>query len=59
MSGPVAWLSESRLWLQQNKKEYTGQWVALRGNVLLASGNSASEVVAKIGPQEAYLTFVQ
>jgi len=58
-SGPLTWLSDSRCWLQQNKQEYIGQWVALRGNTLLASGASASEVVAKLGSQEAYLTFVR
>ena len=38
-------------WLTENRKHYAGQWVALVGSSLLASGNSAKSVfdAARIG----------
>jgi|SRR5436853_589739 len=33
-------------WLNENREEYAGQWVALKGDRLIAAGTSASQVFA-------------
>lgn len=39
-------------WLAENAERYTGRWVALDGDRLLAAGASAREVYAAIGDHE-------
>ena len=34
-------------WLRQHEREYIGQWIALMGDQLIASGTVAKEVFAK------------
>jgi hypothetical protein len=38
-------------WLALNRQRYSGRWVALDGDRLLAAGNSAREVYAAIANQ--------
>jgi Family of unknown function (DUF5678) len=35
-------------WLRRHRHEYTGRWVALKGDVLVAAGASAAEVYKAI-----------
>ncbi len=39
-------------WLAQNRQRYTGHWIALDGDRLLAVGDSAQEVYAAIANRE-------
>jgi len=39
-------------WLETNRGQYAGRWVALEGNALLAVGDSAREVYAAIARHE-------
>lgn len=39
-------------WLAENRERYSGRWVALNGNELLAVGVSAREVYAAIANHE-------
>ena len=39
-------------WLTENGNLYQGKWVALRGNVLLAEGDSAKAVYAQVSASE-------
>ena len=43
---PVRDLARESAWIQQRRDEYAGQWVALDGDRLIASGSSAKEVYA-------------
>jgi hypothetical protein len=36
------------VWISENEERYAGRWVALRGNVLLAEGDSAGSVYAQV-----------
>jgi len=35
-------------WLSVNRGNYAGQWIALQGNQLLATGTTAKEVFARV-----------
>lgn len=39
---------QNRRWLEQHQAQYAGQWVALDGDRLLTSGQSAQEVYATL-----------
>lgn len=39
---------QERTWLTQHQQEYAGRWVALDGNLLVATGSSAREVYAAL-----------
>lgn len=39
-------------WLSKNKQRYAGQWVALRGDCLLAAGENAKDVFAPFRGQQ-------
>jgi hypothetical protein len=52
------WLSASNDWLRHHRKKYLNRWVALHGDVLLASGTSLKEVAAVVGDRSAFLVFV-
>jgi hypothetical protein len=38
-------------WLAENKRRYSGQWIALKGDQLLAVGATAKEVFLKVSDQ--------
>ena len=49
-------------WLEQNKNDYAGRWVALDGDRLLVTGNSAREVYAALktaGISGSFVTRVE
>ncbi|MCY7346387.1 MAG: DUF5678 domain-containing protein [Pyrinomonadaceae bacterium] len=49
-------------WLQENSEKYQGQYVALHGNRLIASGNGCKEISQKAraaGFPDALLTYVE
>ena len=35
-------------WIAENRQIYAGQWIALRGNELLANGKTGKEVYSKV-----------
>lgn len=45
-------------WLAEHAREYAGQWVALDGDRLIASGNDAKAVYALADADGAYLPLV-
>ena len=54
--------ADSVEWMKQHEREYIGQWVALKGNHLIAHGPSAKEVFAKareFGIQDALTYLVE
>lgn len=59
---PVKDHSGQHKWLEENREQFTDQWVALDGGRLVASGSDAQEVAQKIrelGLQGLFLTFVE
>jgi len=52
--------SETSLrWLNENRQKYLGQWVALDGDRLIASGPTAQEVYAKSKAEGVEIPFVE
>lgn len=54
--------SRQHKWLEQNREEYDGQWIALDGDKLIAADFDGSEVakkVHKLGINGAYVVFVE
>ena len=53
-SGPGAPLSyaESSRWLREHAAEYPGQWVALRGGMLLASASTLKDLRAQVAEMQ-------
>lgn len=47
-SDPEPQSSPELRWLAANRKAYSGQWVALQGNNLLASGTDVREVFSRV-----------
>lgn len=45
--------------LDENREKYSGQWVALNGNRLLASGPTAKEVYSKAKAEGVEIPFVE
>jgi hypothetical protein len=43
-SARVVDLSRELRWIEEHRSEYTGQWVAVRGDCLLSNGPNAKEV---------------
>jgi len=39
-------------WLAKNRHEYSGKWIALRGDCLLAVGATAKEVFSRVTGQD-------
>lgn len=39
---------EEQEWIAANRHHYVGQWIALQGSILLASGTEADEVFSKV-----------
>ena len=51
-----------RRWLEENSRQYSGRWVALEGDRLLATGSSAREVYAAlkaVGISGSFVTRVE
>ncbi len=51
--------ARSLKWLHENREEYVGQWVALDGDRLIASGSTASEVYSKAKAEGVEIPFVE
>lgn len=51
--------AKSLSWLQENRKKYSGQWVALDGDRLIASGPTAKEVYFKAKAEGVEIPFVE
>ena len=46
-------------WLHENREKYSGQWVALNGDRLMASGPTAKEVYSKAKAEGVEIPFVE
>ena len=51
--------AKSLRWLHQNREKYSGQWVALNGDRLIASGPTAKEVYSKAKAEGVEIPFVE
>jgi uncharacterized protein DUF5678 len=51
--------AKSLRWLEENRYEYSGQWVALDGDRLIASGSTAQEVYSKAKAEGVEIPFVE
>ena len=50
--------AKSLRWLHENREKYLGQWVALDGDRLIASGPTAKEVYSKAKAEGVEIPFV-
>jgi hypothetical protein len=51
--------AKSLRWLHENRGKYSGQWVALDGDRLIAIGPTAKEVYSKAKSEGAEIPFVE
>ena len=51
--------TKSLKWLHENRNKYSGQWVALDGDRLIASGPTAKEVYSKAKAEGVEIPFVE
>ncbi len=51
--------ARSLRWLHENREKYSGQWVALDGDRLMASGPTAKEVYSKAKAEGVEIPFVE
>lgn len=51
--------AKSLRWLDENREKYSGQWVALDGDRLIASGPTAQEVYSKAKAEGVEVPFVE
>jgi hypothetical protein len=51
--------AKSLRWLEENREKYSGQWVALDGDRLIASGSAAKEVYSKAKAEGVEIPFVE
>jgi hypothetical protein len=51
--------AKSLRWLHENREEYLGQWVALDGDRLIASGPTAKEVYSNAKAEGVEIPFVE
>ena len=51
--------AKSLKWLHENRQRYPGQWVALDGDRLIASGSTAKEVYSKAKAEGVEIPFVE
>src|SRR5690242_8362948 len=51
--------ARSLRWLHENREKYSGQWVALEGDRLIASGPTAKEVYSKAKAEGVEIPFVE
>lgn len=50
--------AKSLRWLHENREKYSGRWVALDGDRLIASGATAKEVYSKAKAEGVEIPFV-
>src|SRR6185312_16494553 len=50
---------KSLRWLHENRDKYSGQWVALDGDRLIANGPTAKEVYSKAKAEGVEIPFVE
>ena len=51
--------AKSLRWLHENREKFSGQWVALDGDRLIASGPTAREVYSKAKAEGIAIPFVE
>ena len=51
--------AKSLRWLDENREKYSGEWVALDGDRLIASGPTAKEVYSKAKAEGVAMPFVE
>ena len=51
--------AKSLRWLHDNREKYSGQWVALDGDRLIANGSTAKEVYSKAKAEGVEIPFVE
>jgi len=51
--------AKSLRWLHENREKYSGQWVALDGDRLIANGSTAKEVYSKAKAEGSEIPFVE
>jgi|ERR1700752_25804 len=51
--------AKSIIWLRENREKYLGQWVALDGDRMIASGPTAKEVYSKAKAEGVEIPFVE
>ena len=51
--------ARSLRWLYENREKYSGQWVAIDGDRLIASGPTAKEVYSKAKAEGVEVPFVE
>ena len=51
--------ARSLRWLHENREKYSGQWVALDGDRLIATGPTAKEVYSKAKAEGVEIPFVE
>ena len=51
--------AKSLRWLDENREKYSGQWVALDGDRLIASGPTAKEVYSNAKAEGVEIPFVE
>ena len=51
--------AKSLRWLHENRENYSGQWVALDGDRLIANGSTAKEVYSKAKAEGVDIPFVE
>jgi hypothetical protein len=51
--------AKSLRWLHENREKYSGQWVALDGDRLIANGSTAKEVYSKAKAEGVEIPFVE
>ena len=51
--------AKSLRWLHENRENYSGQWVALDGDRMIASGPTAKEVYSKAKAEGVEIPFVE
>src|SRR5829696_3851574 len=51
--------AKSLRWLHENREKYSGQWVALDGDPLIANGSTAKEVYSKAKAEGVEIPFVE
>jgi hypothetical protein len=51
--------TKSLRWLHENREKYSGQWVALDGDRLIANGSTAKEVYSKAKAEGVGIPFVE
>lgn len=51
--------AKSLRWLYENREQYSGQWVALDGDRLIANGPTAKEVYSKAKAEGVEVPFVE